>query len=101
MKACFDVWILDKQERLHFVSSWYLTLFLMVFWGIHLFQISVECLDIFEVLLTHSIASVLLCNELIRFLEAFYGSGKDKALEALQEAFKAQAVKPTPMMPIL
>lgn len=73
----------------------------MFFCGIHLFQISVECLDIFEVLLTHSIASVLLCNELIRFLEAFYGSGKDKALEALQEAFKAQAVKPTPMMPIL
>lgn len=47
----------------------------MVFWGIHLFQISVECLDIFEVLLTHSIASVLLCDELICFLEAFYGSG--------------------------
>ena len=38
----------------------------MVFWGIHLFQISVECLDIFEVLLTHSIASVLLCNTITR-----------------------------------
>lgn len=47
----------------------------MVFWGIHLFQISVEGLDIFEVLLAHSIASVLFCDELIRFLEAFYGSG--------------------------
>mgnify|MGYP000676063896 CR=1 FL=1 len=47
----------------------------MFFCGIHLFQISVERLDIFKVLLTYSIISMLPRNKFIRFLEAFYGGG--------------------------